>query len=327
MVGEIRPEHESEWAAMGPVAELLGVGTAETVRKWVRQAEIDAGAPAGDDVGGVRRAQTAQAGERRAETGQRDPEGGLGFLRGRTRPATAVIVRFIDEHKDRRVVRFAMGCRVDLRRAHRARLKIAPSTYYEHRRAPARRPWVRDEQLKPQISRVHAANYGVYGARKVWLQLNREGHPGRSVHRRTADGRAGSGRCRRGARSSAPRSRIRPRNEPADLAGGTSGRWHRTGCGLPTSPMSRPGRAGCYVAFVIDAYARRILGWRAATTMTDAAVLDAIEQAIWTRHERARDLTGLVPSRPRHPIHVDRVHRTARRSRDRRLGRLRRRRV
>ncbi len=47
MVAEIMPEHESEWAAIGRVAELLGIGSQETVRKWVRQAEVGAGARTG----------------------------------------------------------------------------------------------------------------------------------------------------------------------------------------------------------------------------------------------------------------------------------------
>ena len=53
-------------------------------------------------------------------------------------------------------------------------MQIAPSTYYEHlEREPTRRE-VRDEALKAHVNRVHGANYGVYGARKVWLALNRE---------------------------------------------------------------------------------------------------------------------------------------------------------
>lgn len=53
-------------------------------------------------------------------------------------------------------------------------MKAAPSTYYAHRYKPATKPERRDEDLTPQIQRVHAENFGVYGARKVWLQLNRE---------------------------------------------------------------------------------------------------------------------------------------------------------
>jgi putative transposase len=54
-------------------------------------------------------------------------------------------------------------------------LPIAPSTYYEVRSRPPSARRLRDEQLKTEIARVHAANFGVYGARKVWKQLNREG--------------------------------------------------------------------------------------------------------------------------------------------------------
>ena len=68
-----------------------------------------------------------------------------------------------------------MGCPVDLRRARRARRADRPLDLLRARRPSAQPREVRDEVLKRHIERVHAANYGVYGARKVWLALNREG--------------------------------------------------------------------------------------------------------------------------------------------------------
>ena len=84
-----------------------------------------------------------------------------------------------------------------------------------------------------------------------------------------------------------------------------------------------------YVAFVIDAYARRILGWRASTSMRTDLVLDTIEHAIWTRaRDGVTDLSGLVHHNDAgSQVHIDRVHRTPRRGRRRRIGRQRRRRT
>jgi len=79
-------------------------------------------------------------------------------------------VRFIDEHKDR----FG-GVEPVCRRLREHGHQIATSTYYKHKALPPSARAVADEQLLAAIARVHADNYGVYGARKVWRQLHREG--------------------------------------------------------------------------------------------------------------------------------------------------------
>lgn len=163
---------------------------------------------------------------------------------------------------------------------------IAPSTYYAAL-ARDRRPsaWHRrDELLKIEIIRVHDANYQVYGARKVWLALNRDGT---AVARCTVErlmnelGLVGARRGRRVRTTVAAAAAARPpdlveRNfdPPAP---------NRTWVADFTYVSTWSGMV--YVAFVIDAYSRRILGWRVATSMRTELVLDALEQAIWTRRQ------------------------------------------
>jgi putative transposase len=171
---------------------------------------------------------------------------------------------------------------------------IAPSTYYDAAsRAPSARAR-RDAPLKDQITRVHEDNYGVYGARKVWLALNREGTPVArcTVARLMRDlGLRGARRGKRVRTTVADPSAARP----ADLVRrqfsppAPDRLWVADYTYVPTW-------AGMvYVAFVIDAYSRRILGWRAASSMKTALVLDALEQALWTRRRGGRgDLAGLI---------------------------------
>jgi putative transposase len=171
---------------------------------------------------------------------------------------------------------------------------IAPSTYYEARnRVPSRRA-VRDEQLAAEVTRVHQANYDVYGARKVWLQLNREGiEVAHCTVRRLMTGLGLTG-ARRGKKK-----RTTIADPQAVRAGDLVGRKFD-----PPAPnvlwvadftYVSTWSGWVYVAFVIDAYSRRIVGWRTATSMTSQLVLDAIEHAIWTRdRDGVADLSGLI---------------------------------
>lgn len=99
MVAEVTPDYPSQWAAITAVAQELGIGTAETLRKWVRRAEVVPRALPGSDKPGARRDQAAQTRGLRAAASQRDPQGSLHFVRGGARPPTSPLVSFINDHK------------------------------------------------------------------------------------------------------------------------------------------------------------------------------------------------------------------------------------
>ena len=186
------------------------------------------------------------------------------------------MIAFIDDHRQAHGVEPI--CKV---------LPIAPSTYRDHaakRADPARLSAraKRDEALKAEIKRVFAENFQVYGARKVWLQLRRE--------------------CFAVARCTVERLM-----REIGLCGAVRGKPVKTtiqdkAAACPLDRVNRqfhapaPNRlwlsdftyvstwAGfVYVAFVIDAYARRIVGWRASRTAHASFVLDALEQALHDR--------------------------------------------
>jgi putative transposase len=189
------------------------------------------------------------------------------------------VIRYIDEHRDRFGVEPI--CRT---------LQVAPSSYYAARsRSPSAHDR-RDEALAAEVARVHAEQFGVYGQRKVWRQLLREGiDTGRDRVARLMRqlGLAGV-RRERHPRTTWPGVAL---ERPADLVGRvfTAPAPDRLWVADITYVRVRSGF--CYTAFVVDAFSRRIVGWRVAAHMRTAMVLDALEMA---RHTRATTLEGLV---------------------------------
>lgn len=186
------------------------------------------------------------------------------------------MIAFIDAHRD------AYGvepiCRV---------LPIAPSTWHEHaaRRAdPSRLPAraKRDEVLKEEVRRVFDENFGVYGVRKVWRQMKREGF---DIARCTVARLMRSMGLQGVIRGKPVKTTISDKAAPCPLdrvnrqfqAPAPNRLW------VSDFTYVSTWRGFVYVAFVIDAYARRIVGWRVSRTAHASFVLDALEQALHDR--------------------------------------------
>ncbi|HVL89964.1 MAG TPA: IS3 family transposase [Actinomycetota bacterium] len=165
-----------------------------------------------------------------------------------------------------------------------AQLPIAPSTYYDAKnRAPSKRA-VRDEYLKVEISRVwRENNKGVYGAPKVWRQLNREGIRAANCTVRRLMRDLGISGVRRGryCRTTISDESLQ---RAADLVNRTfkAARPNQLWVADITYVATMENRF-VYVAFVVDVFSRMIVGWRASNSLRSDLALDALEMAIWQR--------------------------------------------
>lgn len=170
---------------------------------------------------------------------------------------------------------------------------IAPSTYYAAKTRPESARSNRDRELTEQITTIHHDNYSVYGVRKVYAEMHRQGTP---VARCTVARLMKEAGLKGIVRSKSPRT-TRPAAEterPADLverrfvADAPNQLW------VADITYCRTFSGWVYAAFVIDVFSRMVVGWQVATSLYTDLALDALEMAIWRRTRAGADLSGLI---------------------------------
>jgi putative transposase len=171
--------------------------------------------------------------------------------------------------------------------------QIAPSTYYAAKARPASARSRRDTVLIEMIKQIHAENYGVYGARKIWHELQRRGV---RVARCTVERLMREIGLRGLLRDKSPRT-TRPAAEtdrPRDLVKRDFTATSPNQLWVADLTYVRTSIGWVYAAFVLDVYSRMIVGWQVATSLYTDLALDALKMAIWRRQNQGADLQGLV---------------------------------
>ena len=171
--------------------------------------------------------------------------------------------------------------------------QIAPSTYYAAKTRPASARSRRDEQLTATIEQIHEDNYDVYGARKIWHELHRQGVP---VARCTVERLMRQAGLRGLLRDKTPRT-TRPAPEtgrPHDLVKRNFTAEQPNQLWVADLTYVRTSIGWVYAAFVLDVYSRLIVGWQVSTSLYTDLALDALKMAIWRRENQDADLRKLV---------------------------------
>ncbi|QRO97631.1 IS3 family transposase [Escherichia coli] len=276
MVLESQGEYDSQWAAICSIAPKTGC-TPETLRVWVRQYERDTG---GGD-GGLTTAERQRLKELERENRELHRSNNIlrqasaYFGEGGVRPPLEKIMPLLDKLREQ----YGVGpvC---------SELHIAPSTYYhcqQQRHHPDKRCTraQRDDWLKREIQRVYDENHQVYGVRKVWRQLLREGiRVARCTVARlmAVMGLAGVLRGKK-VRTTVSRKTVATgdRVNRQFVAERPDQLW------VADFTYVSTWQGFVYVAFIIDVFAGYIVGWRVSSSMETTFVLDALEQALWAR--------------------------------------------
>ncbi|EPU7734165.1 IS3 family transposase [Escherichia coli] len=276
MVLESQGEYDSQWATICSIAPKIGC-TPETLRVWVRQHERNTG---GGD-GGLTTAERQRLKELERENRELRRSNDIlrqasaYFCEGGVRPPLEKVMPLLD--KLRKLYGVGPVC---------SELHIAPSTYYhcqQQRHHPDKRSAraQRDDWLKKEILRVYDGNHQVYGVRKVWRQLLREGiRVARCTVARlmAVMGLAGVLRGKK-VRTTVSRKAVAAgdRVNRQFVAERPDQLW------VADFTYVSTWQGVVYVAFIIDVFAGYIVGWRVSSSMETTFVLDALEQALWAR--------------------------------------------
>ncbi|EHJ6768348.1 IS3 family transposase [Escherichia coli] len=276
MVLESQGEYDSQWAAICSIAPKIGC-TPETLRVWVRQHERDTGGGDGGLTSAERQRLKELERENRELRRSNDilRQASAYFGEGGVRPPLEKMMPLLDKLREQ----YGVGplC---------SELHIAPSTYYhcqQQRHHPDKRSAraQRDDWLKKEIQRVYDENHKVYGVRKVWRQLLREGiRVARCTVARlmAVMGLAGVLRGKK-VRTTISRKAVvaGDRVNRQFVAERPDQLW------VADSTYVSTWQGVVYVAFIIDVFAGYIVGWRVSSSMETTFVLDALEQALWAR--------------------------------------------
>ncbi len=254
-------------AASKRVGEQLGI-VPDSLRNWVQQTRIDAGTKPGLTTDEQARLRELERGNRELRRSNAILKSRVGLLRGRARPAPAALINYIDQHRSE------FGVEPICRALSEAGAQIAPSTYYAARTRPPSARAVRDEELKPLVRKIFDDNLGVYGVRKIYKQLRREGHqvPRCQVERLMRDlGLFGAVRGK-AKRTTIPATARRPEDlvQRRFRAPAPNRLW------VADLTYVAPWSGWIYVAFVMDVYSRRIVGWRCSTSLRTDLAADAL---------------------------------------------------